>query len=292
MMEMGNLIMHQQEFLKKLPPIIFTMVLSTIFITSNAFAQNRATTHDDFILTPIPKAGTHLIMKCINLMTGKGVVGLVGGTVEDFVQSLNIAKQKNAILKCHHYSGNFASTLYQLRYKNIFMCRDPRDACVSLVIYMDTMTGKVRDFFTVPDQWDDLSFDEKLYAVITGKNCLSYLKVWYERLTPWSRYPGTLVVRFEDLVGANGRGDDIAQQQTLVDIAAYTHMNISFNSIQKIAKILYNPTSKPKIHNGITYIPGQIGNWKRFFNKKNKRAFKKSFNHLLIQFGYEKDSNW
>lgn len=193
-------------------------ILGISLITSNAFALEKATKHDDFILTTIPKAGTHLIMRCINLMTGKSIIGLIGGSKEDFVKSVNRAKQQNAILKCHHYSGNFASTLYRMGYKNIFMCRDPRDACVSLVVYLDTMTGKQRDFFAVPDEWDDLSFDEKLYAVITGKNCQSYLSNWYERLIPWSQYPGTLVVRFEDLVGVNGGGDDIVQQQTLVDM--------------------------------------------------------------------------
>lgn len=284
--------MLKQKIFKTLSFVIYTTVLSTIFITSNAFAQDKVIVHNDFILTPIPKAGTHLIMRCINLMTGKGIVGLIGGTKEDFVKSLNIAKQNNAILKCHHYSGDFASTLYKLNYKNIFVCRDPRDACVSLVVYMDTMTGKVRDFFVVPDEWDLLSFDEKLYAVITGKDCLSYLKTWYEGLTSWSQYPGTLIVRFEDLVGANGGGDDIVQQQTLVNIATYTDMNIGFNEIQNVAKILYNPTSTPRLHNGIMFIPGQIGNWKAFFNEENKRAFKESFNHLLIQFGYEKNSNW
>lgn len=69
-------------------------------------------------------------------------------------------------------------------------------------------------------------------------------------------------------------------------------MNISFNGIQEIAKKLYQPTSQPKDHNGIAYIPGQVGNWKVFFNEENKQAFKNTFNHLLIQFGYETGSNW
>jgi len=279
--------------MQKLRHISFLIAFLSLFLSAhNVSASEKSAAHDDFILTPIPKAGTHLIMRCIGQMTGKGVVGLMGGTKEAFVKSLNHAKQKNAILICHHYSGNFASTLYKMDYKNIFMCRDPRDACVSLVVYLDTMEGKQRDFFAVPDEWDDLSFDEKLYAVIVGKNCKSYVRSWYERLSPWSKYPKTLIVRFEDLVGANGGGDDTVQQQTLVDIAAFTNMDIGFERIQEVAKNLYKTTAPPRVYNGMTYYPGQIGNWKIFFNKKNKQAFKRSFNHLLVEFGYEQNMNW
>lgn len=281
------------QIYSKLSKSISTLFcLFCFFSSGNLYPANKKVTHDDFILNTIPKAGTHLMMKCIHEMTGKGIVGLTGGTKQKFIESLHIAKEKNAILKCHHYSGSFLSVLYSLGYKNIFMIRDPRDACVSFVKYMDSQTGKRRDFFNVPDDWDEMSFDEKLYTSIVGKNCESYVKHWYERLTPWSKYPGTLVVKFEDLVGANGGGDDFAQLQTIINIAVYTNMNITHNRIEQIAKNLYSPTLSEAVYNGIPYTPGQIGNWKLFFSDENKAAFKKRFNHLLIQFGYESSSNW
>jgi len=270
--------------------ILLSFIVS--FLSCNATVFAKASKHDDFILTPIPKAGTHLIMRTVHLMTGKGVIGVVGGTKEDFLKSLEIAKQQNAILKCHHYSGDFTSAISKLGYKNVFVCRDPRDACVSLVVYLDKMNGKKRDFFTVPDEWDTLSFDDKLYAVIVGNNCSSYMKTWFERLANWSKHPGSLVVRFEDLVGENGGGSNQVQLQTLIDIAAYTNMNIRLEELEKIADDLYKPTSQECAYEGITYTPGQIGNWRLFFNKKNKQLFKKAFNHLLVQFGYEANTNW
>ncbi|MEX1012615.1 MAG: sulfotransferase domain-containing protein, partial [Waddliaceae bacterium] len=258
------------------------------------YGLEKETLHSNFILTPIPKCGTHLLMRCINLMTNKGIVGLVGGTTEEFIKSLKIAKQKNAILKCHHYSGNFASSLYKLGYKNIFQCRDPRDACVSFVFYMDKWKNgeKTRDFFTVPDDWDSLTFDEKLYAVIVGKNCKSYLKNWYSRLLPWSEYPRTLIVKFEDLIGSQGGGNDDVQLQTIMDIASFTNMDISEDEITQVAIELYRTSGVQKEYNGMLFTPGQIGNWKIFFNDENKRAFKKSYNHLLTQFGYEQNAEW
>lgn len=264
----------------------------TLVFTGCLSALDWATQHDPFILTPIPKAGTHLIMRCINLMTHKGVVGLMGGTPQDLERSLEMARQQNAIMKCHHVGGGFFNVLRSQGYKNIFVCRDPRDACVSLVIYMDEMTGKNRDFYVVPDEWDSLSFDDKLFAVIKGIHCESYVGFWFDRLTYWTNYPDTLVVRFEDLVGNNGGGSDQVQMETLQAIANFTHMNISQEGLERVANELYNPSTKPKEYNGITYLGGQIGNWRLFFNEKHKKAFKKKYNHLLIRFNYENNSKW
>ena len=268
------------------------ILCAALLVAGIAGANESVLKHDDFIITPIPKAGTHLLMRCVRLMTGKNVTGLQGRTPE---ASLDQAKQANHILKYHHFNKKVAMILEQRGYKNIFLCRDPRDACVSLIFYLDRWKGTEktqRDFFVVPENWDQLSFDEKLDELITGKNCLSYIKTWYKRLVPWSMKSDTLIVRFEDLIGAKGGGSDEVQQQTLIKIANYIHLDIDSAKLQTISQILYNPTSSPEMYKGVTYAPGQIGNWKRFFNEEHKRDFKKLYNKLLVRFGYEKDRNW
>jgi sulfotransferase 6B1 len=270
-------------------PLLF---LCAVLLVTDAAVANAGMKHDDFILTPIPKAGTHLLMRCIHLMTNKSVTGLQGRAPEE---SLDFAKQENKILKYHHFNRNLAKIMQERGYKNIFLCRDPRDACISLIFYLDRWKGTQktkRDVFVVPENWDQLSFDDKLHELIAGKSRQSYIKTWYKPLVQWSMKPDTLIVKFEDLVGGKGGGSDEAQRQTLTNIANFIHLDIDSARIEAIAQMLYKPTSKPEMYKGVTYVPGQVGNWKRYFNEEHKRIFKMMYNPLLIRFGYEKNWNW
>lgn len=40
------------------------------------------------------------------------------------------------------------------------------------------------------------------------------------------------------------------------------------------------------------YRKGQAGDWRNYFNEEHKTCFKDRYGDLLIQLGYEKDSNW
>ncbi len=248
--------------------------------------------HDRFIITSIPKCGTHLIMQCMSLLTGKPIVDAKVATKREFRQSLLDAETNNTIIKCYHYSNSFPPVLQGLGYKTIFMCRDPRDACVSLVFYLDTLQGKKRDFFVIPDDWDILSFEEKLYRLITGENCTSYMQRWYKRLTPWAKYSQSLLVRFEDLIGSEGGGDNVLQRKTIRRIANHLHIHLSNKELEHVAKHLYKANKKPRKEYGKPFIPGQIGNWKIFFSNRNKKIFKEKFSPLLIELGYEKNNQW
>ncbi len=272
----------------------FMLCLCVLISSKALYGLETYPSHDKFIVTPIPKCGTHLMVKCLKLMTDKNVIDVLNHSDEGFLQSLEYAEANNAILKCYQFSERKAFLLKNSGYKNIFVCRDPRDACISLIMYMDKLKGKgtKRDFFHVSDNWDLLSFDSKLYAVITGKKCQPYLKEWYEHLANWTKYSNTLVVKFEDLLGQPGGGTNTLQLETLKKIVAFTNMSISLEEIQNVASQLYSPTSDPQVKKGRAFRPGSIGNWKSFFNKKHIKAFKKRYNHILIKFGYEKSARW
>lgn len=257
----------------------FCFLFVLILFTSRVSAEDR------YIITPIPKAGSHLLMRCLTLLTDKKVINILGGSLEDFQKSLDKAEQENAILKCHLFSGNFASAMFRRGYKNIFMCRDPRDACVSLVFYLDKMPGQLRDFFWVCEEWDYLSFDEKLMSVMTGSHSASYLLDWYQRMSAWSDYPGTLVLRFEDLIGPRGGGSLSAQKEAILLIKNF----IGIESDKTVLDELYDAGPRLKDEK---YLPGSIGNWKYFFNEQHTQTFKENFNHLLLKYGYENNIHW
>lgn len=243
--------------------MLLRLLIPLLCLFSTSFAVEK------FVITPIPKCGSHLLMKCIYRLTKQKALDLGDGSKEGFKQALDYSASKNCILKVHLYSGDFAYALGCKGYKNIFMYRDPRDACVSLVRYLEIMQGNRRDFMWVCDEWDSLSFDERLLSVMTGSHSTNYMKDWYERLINWMHYPDTLMVRYEDLIGSSGGGNAALQRETLRDIADFIGAE-------------YSPEMVVGLHNG----NDRIGAWKDYFNEEHIQTFEELYSHILYLFDY------
>ncbi len=260
--------------------------------------------HDDFVLNAIPKCGTHLIMTCIYFMINKQV-----DEGFDYVQEAQYTKERAAcylaflnslknlpyIHKTHvPYFPAMEETLEQAKMKALFFIRDPRDAIVSLVFYMEKMSGNQRDFMFINSSlYDGLSLNKKINAVMTGSCCTNYLDLYYKSLIGWTRSSCSLTTKFEDLIGPRGGGTLEKQLQVIEQISNY--LNIKLSDEEKMAIAEYtNSFAIPKIQNSLNskYVQGQIGNWTAFFNESNKNLFKKLFGKELIELGYEKDNEW
>ncbi len=98
-------------------------------------------------------------------------------------------------------------------------------------------------------------------------------------------YPYALTVRFEDLVGSNGGGDDAKQLATVKAIAKHVSIELSEERAQEIATNLFGITKN-------TFRKGQIGAWKEEFTPEHKKLFKQYGGELLIKLSYKNDLNW
>lgn len=179
------------------------------------------------------------------------------------------------------------------QHKVVSMYRDPRDALVSHVFYMRKFKGKERkrDFFWVSKDFDSLSFDDQLTALITGKDDMqSYLALFKSRMG-WVKDPYSLPIRYEDLVGSQGGGNSKKQKRALVAIAKYLGMTLSNEKLQYVINNIYHAEDS-KLQNNKEFKRATLGNWKKFFNKEHKILFKEHFGKQLIALGYEKDLNW
>jgi len=304
------------KFSSKLKIIVFLLF---VFTTTSCFATNDEHTgilsieqlqsrgqiyHDNFVVNAIPKCGTHLIMRCIYLMINKRVE-----ETSDYVQEKDFTPKKAqkylyflrskkglpGIHKTHvPYFPQMAYTILKAGMKSIFFIRDPRDALVSLVFYMDIKSGNHRDFMHIDSAvYDTLSFDEKIKALMTGSCCTNYIETFLKPFIKWTTYKYNLSAKFEDLIGPSGGGTREKQLQVIEQIASY--LNITLSTEEKLAIAEHTNTYKtPKIQEsmGKSYVQGQIGNWKSFLNAENKQLFKDLFGKQLIKLGYEKDNNW
>lgn len=163
------------------------------------------------------------------------------------------------------------------------MIRDPRDIAVSHFNYVTNIdkNHKSHHYFS------QLPNDEiRLMTVITGqKNVVEPINKVLEDYFPWLSVKGCLTVKFENLIGPNGGGNEELQLQSVLDIASFLEISLRENQLNKIIDNIYSSKSP-------TFSTGQIGKWKEYFTDEHIREFKNSSSEMLIKYGYEKDNNW
>lgn len=221
--------------------------------------------HKFFIFT-VPKSGTHLLKKCVTLITGQS---------------------------CKHthidydFSVQHREILLKNKVKGLTVIRDPRDWFIS--------------FFRAfrPHR---MSFDEVLTRALSGFGDLRYnhgrplhhkdhlryrmsSDFFKQFLMRWlDNYPDLYVARFEKLVGPKGGGTKAEQAEEIMNIAQYLGKNITLEEAESIGARLFGGTQ--------TFRVGKFGYWKESFTDQHKALFKKDMGDRLIRWGYEKDSDW
>lgn len=263
--------------------------LFLVFLVGSAPVIAEPVSHDRFALHAIPKCGTHFIQRLVKLLTGRNSFN--ANLTEE---GLRYSESHGAILRSFQlYSPEHIQFLKAHHTKLISIYRDPRDALISHLFYMQTFKGQgtKRDFFSVSNDFDDLSFDDQLTSLILGTGMTSYLDFYYKRIG-WTQDPYCLAVRYEDLVGFIGGGSDELQCQTIVDIANYLNMELSSEKLHYVMDNCYQKQGDDIEIDGQVFKRSSTGNWQMFFKPNHKKLFKKRFGRQLIELGYEKNMAW
>lgn len=269
--------------MKNIKKNTYLLMLLTSLLVCSAKLSGRVT-HDPFVIHAIPKCGTHYIERVIALLVEKSVFNR-----ELSDESLSVSENTNRILRIFSiYEHSAMSLLINREYKVIAMHRDPRDALISLLFYMRSYAGKgkKRDFFTVGENFDSLSFDDQLSALILGSNGTeSYTKLYKSRIK-WTLNSWSLPVKYEDLIG-----DDDQKVRTIYEIADYIGMELTPEKLQYVLDNMYKK-DQDITQDGKVFTRASSGNWRVFFKPEHKKIFKKKLGDLLIKLGYEKNSHW
>lgn len=277
----------------------------------------------------MPKCGTHLLAKCISLF---GVPGLhIDDTFAGNIQptkhgwaiydrlniydpphhfkgrlhvptmgprpwllenNLRTLKRKNLFVSHWPYTTEALALLRSKHTKNFFIIRDPRAMLVSMAFMLskgwrgettdpqklmrDFIDGRQQNFI----RWGVTVHES--YPVLWELGIVGFYKLYL----PWMKAPGFHTVRFERLVGAKGGGSEKVQLEEINAIARHIGVKLSDQKIIEIRDKLFGGS--------ITFREGSIDGWKKHFTPEMKQAFKNTpgANELLVQLGYEKDSNW
>jgi sulfotransferase 6B1 len=178
----------------------------------------------------------------------------------------------------------------EFRFRHVLLLRDPRDVVVSHAFYVKREPLHFHhDYFTRTLKSDE----QRIMATIrgfgpdasNGDAPLLPIGESFAGFIPWLDEPFTLAIRFEDLIGPSGGGDDEEQLAAIQRIGGFVGRLLDREQARYVAKRMYGKGS-------LTFRKGQAGDWRNHFTDAHRRAFKEVAGDMLIKLGYESDAGW
>jgi hypothetical protein len=273
----------------------------------------NSTSVPGFLVNSMPKAGTHLLMKAMGMFPGiRRIRGQVTNRLAeryptptegqptamigvDWPKPVALPALRHALYRVRRgrfvqahtrFSPELVDLLLELDMKTLLILRDPRDVVLSHANYV---ARKPRHFLY--PVYQPLSESERILTSITGiassaaeAPTLLDIGERYRSLLPWLTHPVNYTTYFEKLVGPQGGGSREEQIQEIESCARHLGIKYTPNRITYIADRLFGGTN--------TFRKGVIGNWRDRLSEEQKDAFKKVAGQVLIDLGYEQDTDW
>lgn len=265
----------------------------------------------------IPKGGTHLLLRLIELLNlkphpfwigadlirGRGEffrkwrkgsfsnqVVEIGSEVPVDIGTQWLQKKlkkipENCVFGAHcQYTPELSALLEAEYIKTICIVRDPRSIAVSHLDYVKRSPGHFFHKHYMSLANDNARLSMSISGGQLGRYKLESLGYRYEQYVDWAKKAGALIVRFEDLVGSKGGGNDEQQRKAIADVISYLSINLTEPEQNAVAEKLFGDTS--------TFRKGQIDSWKDELNEQQKVDVQRTAGKILIELGYELDDNW
>jgi hypothetical protein len=185
---------------------------------------------------------------------------------------------------CGH-SPEISGWLTRLGVKTVCVVRDPRDVVVSYAHFVmrigkSKITRKPvhQALVGLPDH------GARLLAMIDGIAGWAPVPQRFREFLGWCGHPDVLFVRFEDLVGAAGGGDDGAQRLAVAEVASHLELARTPEELDGIRSRLFGGTA--------TFRKGTLGQWREEFDARHRDAARRSMGELLVALGYESSTDW
>lgn len=251
-----------------------------ILLVSVSFSIN---TVPHIVALSIPKSGSFLLYKCINLITQK--------EGKHAYHAASFTEWDNYFVTNHELPMQEAIAGYkEQNIKGVFIYRDPRDQVVSAAYFFKEKLKNPRAVvMDMADLITDNIYNSCIwwkYVVFVGVD-LPYepsIKALYDAMLPWAQQLFIYTTTFEKLVGPQGGGDRELQIQEIINIAKHVEYPVTQERAEQIADQLFGRFE--------TFREGKIGGWKESFSLEQKDIFKQVSGDLLINLGYEDVTSW
>ena len=207
-------------------------------------------------------------------------------TVEGGTNNALLYLEAPVLIQCHvNATTDYLHLMLQGKNSRGFhLIRDPRDVLVSQYwSWRNNHSVNDTTVLSLRRKLLDLSTEEGLLELIPHIRMIQQIQNW-----PFGQIASILEVKYEDLIEA----------PSFHFRQIFDHLEIEFNSDElsklvdkhSFAKRSGRPLGSEDINSHLRR--GLPGDWKNYFTDTLKQAFQEQYGDLLIQLGYEKDSNW
>lgn len=234
----------------------------------------------------MPKSGTNLLQRILLLhpWLSRALLPTLGrrneGKWKDARGLLGRIGPGRIVSSHFDYDENLCRMVKEeLGYRLLLMIRDPRDALISDMHYIQSWPGHPQKELISGMASDK----ERLLALIDGSNGIRPIRDQIKRFSGWATHAH--VIRFEDAVGAAGGGSDKAQKEVIRGIFNEIDVPLSNEKAEYIARNCRSAKTQ-------TFRTGSTRNWEKVFDDDIRSAFNRVAGDLLVELGYEKDLNW
>lgn len=261
------------------------------------------------LLNSLPKAGTNLIAKALDLLGFYPAFSLDPGLfLRDKWQNrvrrfLNRPRKQGYIIGINHpieisrgsverilqktqkgqyitahigFSEDILSRALELDFKTIQMIRDPRAVAASYVPYVaKNINNPFHKEFSQKSKNEQYQIAFKGYQ---GKN-ISKQSLYTSclALEPWINSKETLVIKFEDIVGEKGGGDDTIQKEVLTELAS--RIGAPKDKIDYVVENIFGSGRH-------TFRKGKIDSWKDEIPKNIQKTMTEELEPILRKWNY------
>ncbi len=270
-----------------------SLKLTVLLLLVTAFTNlNASVAKNDFSFISIAKSGTHLSSHCIYLLTNKDRMYIPK------LGDLRFINNKYFIGThfCHPQVVEHILSSLDTQ-KLIIHVRDPRSILVAAAFYykeykyMDPSKPEgINPLFPFHDMAIKKRITIYLRRALQGqyiptpiydiKKAVSTIKELGQSNKDY------LVMRYEDLVGSNGGGNDQMQRESIRKLAIFLkgEPSLSSDQIDQIGKSIYGT--------GPTFRQGHIHSWEQYFDEDMKAMCKQLLGQEIIDLGYEQNNDW
>ena len=257
----------------------------------------------------LPKAGTHLLEKCLELFgySKRGHLGaslIVGKDIRSRIRNVlltprgksykigidspvdldmnKIVKKLKKINSNQFYTGHIGykddllRKILELNFRPIVVVRDPRAVLASFVPYVIKNRQHImhESFISMVEQEQYLNAF-KGYKTQSAE--LLPLRTRCEALDSWIKSKNVLKIRFEDIVGTKGGGSGSKQRKTLEHICDW--LDAPRNMVQFVSDNLFGPGKN-------TFRKGQIDSWRFELPEGIIDSSSEELRDILNEWGY------
>jgi hypothetical protein len=207
---------------------------------------------------------------------------IIGQDLPMSISSKWVGAQINNISIAEYITGhcNYSDHLYLMlkeqNIKTIMVVRDPRDMLISYAYYV----AKTPSHFLY-NHYKNLTHEERIDFTINGGKAgtlyIESLAGMLNSLNGWFNKSDVMIVKFEDIIGSKGGGNDEVQKLTVENI--FNFLDIEQTKMNNVLENFYGASH--------TFRKGQIGNWKEELTNKQVADLKNNIGYIMNYWNYE-----